>query len=98
MSQVLFLALVPALMEAVVQVQAALPAPVPAHVVLALLQLQQPVLAPGDCFEYTSGCPLGTPSGFMVGSYQMTDEKGELFDVAIPAFSLDSPFVVRSMN
>ena len=34
----------------------------------------------------------------MVGSYQMTTREGELFDVAIPAFSLDSPFVVRSMN
>ena len=59
---------------------------------------ETPVLKPGTNFRYTSGCPLETPSGIMVGSYQMTDEKGELFDVAIPAFSLDSPFVVRSMN
>jgi len=50
-----------------------------------------PVLAPGTSFRYTSGCPLATPSGIMVGSYQMTTEAGELFDVAIPAFSLDSP-------
>jgi ApaG protein len=59
---------------------------------------ETPVIQPGSSFSYTSGCPLRTPSGIMVGSYQMTDAKGELFDVAIPAFSLDSPFVVRSMN
>ena len=59
---------------------------------------ETPVLKPGTNFRYTSGCPLETPSGIMVGSYQMTDEKGELFDVAIPAFSLDSPFAVRSVN
>jgi hypothetical protein len=46
----------------------------------------------------TPGCPLPTPSGIMVGSYQMTDEDGEFFDVAIPAFSLDSPYAVRSVN
>ena len=56
---------------------------------------ETPVIQPGSSFSYTSGCPLRTPSGIMVGSYQMTDAKGELFDVAIPAFSLDSPFVVR---
>jgi ApaG protein len=59
---------------------------------------EQPVLAPGQSYEYTSGTPLPTPSGIMVGSYQMTGETGELFDVAIPAFSLDSPFAVRSVN
>ena len=59
---------------------------------------ETPVIQPGTSFSYTSGCPLRTPSGIMVGSYQMTDEGGELFNVAIPAFSLDSPFVVRSMN
>lgn len=53
---------------------------------------EQPVLAPGDRFEYTSGCPLGTPSGFMVGSYQMMAGDGNTFDAEIPAFSLDSPF------
>ncbi len=53
---------------------------------------EQPVLKPGQRHEYTSGTPLRTPSGFMVGSYHMiVAETGEPFDVAIPAFSLDSP-------
>jgi ApaG protein len=52
---------------------------------------EQPVLIPGDSFEYTSGTPLGTPSGIMVGSYCMESETGERIDVAVPAFSLDSP-------
>ena len=59
---------------------------------------QTPTIAPGKSFNYTSGCPLKTPQGIMVGSYQMTDEAGKLFDVAIPAFSLDSPYTRRSMN
>lgn len=59
---------------------------------------QTPVLKPGTSFRYTSGCPLETPSGIMVGSYQMTTEAGELIDVAIPAFSLDSPHTQRSVN
>jgi ApaG protein len=59
---------------------------------------QTPVIAPGKAFHYTSGCPLKTPQGIMVGSYQMMDEAGKLFDVAIPAFSLDSPYTRRSMN
>lgn len=57
-----------------------------------------PVIAPGESFSYTSGCPLETPSGIMVGSYQMQGKGGQLFDVAIPAFSLDSPFTHRSLN
>jgi ApaG protein len=53
---------------------------------------QLPVLEPGESFEYTSGTPLETPSGFMVGTYHMVvPDTGEAFDVAIPAFSLDSP-------
>ncbi|MDE2164767.1 MAG: Co2+/Mg2+ efflux protein ApaG [Alphaproteobacteria bacterium] len=52
---------------------------------------EQPVLAPGQTFEYTSGTPLSTPSGIMVGTYQMETGNGEQFDVDIPAFSLDSP-------
>jgi ApaG protein len=53
---------------------------------------EQPLLEPGECFEYTSGTPLDTPSGFMVGAYHMViPSSGENFDVAIPAFSLDSP-------
>jgi ApaG protein len=57
-----------------------------------------PVLDPGESFTYTSGCPLGTSSGIMVGSYQMQLQDGSLIDVAVPAFSLDSPFATRSMN
>lgn len=54
---------------------------------------EQPVLEPGEAFEYTSGTPLPTPSGFMVGKYHMVSPgSGEAFDVAIPAFSLDSPY------
>lgn len=53
---------------------------------------ETPVLEPGETFEYTSGTPLETPSGFMVGAYHMiATDTGERFDVAIPAFSLDSP-------
>lgn len=59
---------------------------------------QTPVIEPGQSFTYTSGCPLPTPSGIMVGSYQMAGDGGRLFDVAVPAFSLDSPFTVKSVN
>jgi len=59
---------------------------------------QTPVLAPGGSFRYTSGCPLQTPSGIMVGTYQMTSAAGERFDVDIPAFSLDSPHATPSLN
>ncbi len=59
---------------------------------------QTPVLGPGESFEYTSGCPLRTTSGIMVGSYQMAKTNGALIDIAIPAFSLDSPFARRSLN
>jgi ApaG protein len=53
---------------------------------------QQPILEPGESFEYTSGTPLETPSGFMYGAYHMVvTASGEAFDVEIPAFSLDSP-------
>lgn len=52
---------------------------------------EQPVLRPGDEFEYTSGVPLSTPSGFMAGRYQMETEQGRPFDIEIPAFSLDNP-------
>jgi ApaG protein len=59
---------------------------------------EQPVLKPGESFEYTSGTPLPTPSGIMAGTYQMERENGERFDVAIPAFSLDSPHQVMRLN
>ena len=52
---------------------------------------EQPVLGPGGVFEYTSGTPLPTPSGFMAGAYEMVSAKGAKFAVEIPAFSLDSP-------
>lgn len=52
---------------------------------------KQPRLAPGEAFEYTSGCPLSTPSGFMGGTYRMITSDGETFDIEIPTFSLDSP-------
>jgi ApaG protein len=59
---------------------------------------KQPTLAPGESFEYTSGVPLSTPSGFMVGTYQMETTGGERLDVDIPAFSLDSPQSHRPIN
>lgn len=52
---------------------------------------EQPVLAPGERFEYTSGAPLNTPSGLMGGAYQMETASGERFDIEIPTFSLDIP-------
>jgi ApaG protein len=52
---------------------------------------KQPVLRPGESFEYTSGTPLPTPTGIIVGSYRMVTNAGEQFEVAIPAFSLDAP-------
>ncbi|MGL6183751.1 MAG: Co2+/Mg2+ efflux protein ApaG [Aestuariivirga sp.] len=59
---------------------------------------ETPTLKPGDSFTYTSGCPLKTPSGFMVGAYQMQNESGELFNIEIPAFSLDSPHDRHAIN
>ncbi len=59
---------------------------------------EQPVIEPGNSFTYTSGCPLQEPSGIMVGKYQMVSEGGEPFEVDIPAFSLDSPDAIDSIN
>lgn len=59
---------------------------------------EQPVLAPGDAFTYTSGCPLPTPSGIMVGAYEMETSGGERFEVDIPAFSLDMPDAQPTLN
>jgi ApaG protein len=59
---------------------------------------EQPMLNPGDTFRYTSGCPLSTPSGLMVGTYRMTDADGRHFEIEIPAFSLDSPHARRVLN
>src|ERR1700678_2370755 len=52
---------------------------------------EQPVLKPGESYQYTSGAPLDTPSGMMGGAYQMESESGERFDIEIPTFSLDRP-------
>ena len=52
---------------------------------------EQPILKPGESYEYTSGAPLNTTSGMMGGPYQMESEGGERFDIEIPTFSLDSP-------
>jgi ApaG protein len=59
---------------------------------------EQPVIGPGASFSYTSGCPLATPSGVMVGTYQAIDGDGELFTVEIPAFSLDLPGARPRLN
>jgi len=59
---------------------------------------EQPVLRPGGSFDYTSGCPLPTPSGIMQGRYEMQGSEGERFWVAIPAFSLDSPHQQVRLN
>jgi ApaG protein len=59
---------------------------------------EQPTLAPGQAFKYTSGCPLPTPSGFMVGAYQMQKQDGSFFNVEIPLFSLDSPHDKHAIN
>lgn len=52
---------------------------------------RQPVLRPGESFEYTSGCPLKTPFGSMRGSYQMVAENGETFNAEIQSFALSEP-------
>ncbi len=59
---------------------------------------EQPKLNPGDSFQYSSGCPLRTPSGVMLGHYTMQYDSGETFEIEIPAFSLDMPGGRRSMN
>ena len=60
---------------------------------------EQPLLEPGEAFEYTSGTPLDTSSGFMAGAYHMVvTASGEAFDAEIPAFSLDSPHQPRQVH
>ncbi|MCE7914139.1 MAG: Co2+/Mg2+ efflux protein ApaG [Nitrosomonas sp. PRO4] len=56
---------------------------------------EQPLLKPGDSFEYTSGTVISTPVGSMKGSYQMAAEDGVHFDVAIPEFILSAPRVLH---
>jgi ApaG protein len=59
---------------------------------------EQPVIAPGRVFEYTSGAPLETASGFMTGTYRMRASTGESFEVGIPMFALESPYAVGQMH
>jgi ApaG protein len=59
---------------------------------------QQPVLQPGETFDYTSGCPLNAPSGMMRGTYYLEDETGGKLEARIPAFPLDSPYDRRAPN
>ncbi|HXV59124.1 MAG TPA: Co2+/Mg2+ efflux protein ApaG [Vicinamibacteria bacterium] len=56
---------------------------------------QQPVLAPGQSFEYTSACHLTTPFGSMRGTYQMVTEQGTRFEVTIAPFTLSEPYTVH---
>ncbi|HTK28920.1 MAG TPA: Co2+/Mg2+ efflux protein ApaG [Vicinamibacterales bacterium] len=56
---------------------------------------EQPVLGPGDAFQYTSSCPLKTSTGIMRGTYQMIDEDGDQFDVEIAPFALHEPYTVH---
>ena len=56
---------------------------------------EQPLLAPGESFDYVSGCPLPTPTGSMQGSYHMVGADGEEFEVAIPKFGLIAPAVAQ---
>ena len=59
---------------------------------------EQPLLKPGEIFEYVSGAHLTTESGIMGGTYQMETTGGEMFNVSIPTFSLDSPHEIRSVQ
>jgi ApaG protein len=59
---------------------------------------EQPVLGPGERYEYTSGVPLSTASGIMTGRYLMVSESGERFEIDVPTFSLDSPDYKRVLN
>lgn len=59
---------------------------------------EQPVILPGEVYEYTSGTPLAAPSGIMVGNYRMETRRGEIFEVAIPPFPLDCPHAERMIH
>lgn len=56
---------------------------------------EQPTLAPGETFTYTSGCPLNTPFGLMQGTYQMVTKDGEAFDATVAPFTLSEPYTVH---
>lgn len=59
---------------------------------------EQPVIGPGERYGYASGCPLGTSSGTMEGTFLMSVQGGERFNARIPAFSLETPGVRRRAN
>lgn len=59
---------------------------------------EQPVIEPGETYEYSSHCPLSTDSGIMAGTFSMERPDGSQFEVVIPAFSLDLPDAVHSLN
>ena len=59
---------------------------------------EQPIITEGDTYTYTSGCPLQTSSGIMVGKYTMVDSSGRTFEIDIPAFPLDLPDHTPSIN
>ena len=59
---------------------------------------EQPLLGPGESFEYTSGVPLATPTGIMSGTYLMVGRDGSQFEIEVPAFSLDSPHMKPVLN
>ncbi|MBC7985590.1 MAG: Co2+/Mg2+ efflux protein ApaG [Sphingomonadaceae bacterium] len=56
---------------------------------------EQPIIEPGDSYDYVSGCPLATPTGAMEGSYRMLQSDGTTFDAAIPRFALVGPAVTE---
>lgn len=56
---------------------------------------EQPVLSPGESFQYTSGCPLATSTGVMHGTYQMVSEHGDQFDIEIAPFALREPYTIH---
>ena len=56
---------------------------------------QQPLLSPGESFQYTPGCPLQTPFGSMRGTYQMVRQGGASFDAAIAPFTLSEPYTIH---
>lgn len=59
---------------------------------------EQPVIKPGESFRYTSGTALSTASGMMLGRYSMLADDGQQFEIDIPAFSLDSPYITAMVN
>ncbi len=54
---------------------------------------EQPVIKPGTSYDYVSGCPLPTPSGEMIGWFQMMGADGSHFDISVPRFALNAPVV-----